>query len=301
MFSIITPTYNRAEILARCLPYFFEMTGISECEVIVVDDGSTDGTPAILEEYRKKQPDLFRFLRQDNRGPGVARNAGIKAASKDFILFLDDDVLPDKGLIAAHREFLAQGFDVSQGVLHWHPEIENDRVIKFMDRRGMQFAFDRGENADDLSYLYVYTANLALRKKDLPKQEAFDDKLAVKRYAYEDTAFAYGLKKAGAKIGLNRAAQAYHYHPMTARQVVERAYKTGYAFGVLEDEYPEIARVMNLTGKMAGAGIQQAVIGLFLKIPFLDRLAGFDLALRLRCRQAFVSGLREYGNEKSHG
>ena len=298
MFSIITPTYNRAEILARCLHVFFEMEGIAECEVIVVDDGSTDRTTVVLEEFKTKYPALFRFLQQENGGPGVARNTGIKAASKEYILFLDDDVLPDKGLLKAHQLFLSKGFDVSQGVLYWHPEIENDLVLRFMDRRGMQFAFDRIESVENLSYLYVYTANLALTKRDVLKHGAFDDKLAVKRYAYEDTAFAYSLHKSGANIGLNREARAYHYHPMTANQVVERAYKTGYGFGVLEDEYPEIARAMNLTNKMAGAGMQHTLLSLLLKFPFLENLAGFDMFLRLRCRRAFVSGLREYRNEK---
>jgi len=62
-------------------------------EIIVVDDGSTDGTPAIVQDLRSENPELIRVLRQPNSGPGSARNTGLSVASGEFIQYLDSDDL----------------------------------------------------------------------------------------------------------------------------------------------------------------------------------------------------------------
>ena len=80
MFSVIIPTHNRAPILKRMLGHLFTLDGITECEVIVVDDGSADATAAVLEEYRLKFPDLLDVLQGQHQrqigleGPQLAKN-----------------------------------------------------------------------------------------------------------------------------------------------------------------------------------------------------------------------------------
>lgn len=297
MFSIITPTYNRADILARCLPYFLEMEGIGDCQIIVVDDGSTDHTSAVVAAYQEKYPGLFLYLQQENCGPGAARNAGLKAAEKDLILFLDDDVMPDRGLISSHLAFIDRGFDLSQGILHWHPEIASERVSRYMERRGHQFDFNCVIDDTDLDFLYVYTANLAVPKKHILKYGGFDEKLAPKGYAFEDTGLAFKLKQANLRLGLNRSAQAWHYHPMTEDQLVERNHKVGYGYGVIEEKYPEIATAMKLKRQMAMPGLQMALLYPLVLWSGLEWLIGWELFLRLRCRQAFLRGLQTYRHE----
>jgi glycosyltransferase involved in cell wall biosynthesis len=272
------------------------MEGIRDCQIIVVDDGSTDHTATVAAAYEKKYSGLFGYLQQEHRGPAAARNAGLQAAEKDLILFLDDDVMPDRGLIGAHLAFIECGFDLSQGILHWHPEIASGRVLRYMERRGQQFAFNGVIDDSDLSFLYVYTANMAVPKKHILKHGGFDEKLASKGYGFEDTGLAFKLKQANLRLGLNRKAQALHFHPMTEDQLVQRNQKVGYGYGVIEDAYPKIAATMKLKCKMAMPGLQIALLYPLILWSGLKRLIGWELFLRLRCRDAFLRGLIAYRN-----
>jgi hypothetical protein len=87
-FSVIIPAHNRAALLEACLATVFAQR-FSDYEIIVVDDGSTDGTPALLAGYG----DRVRAWRQDNRGPGAARNAAIREARGRYLACLDCDDL----------------------------------------------------------------------------------------------------------------------------------------------------------------------------------------------------------------
>ena len=88
LFSVIIPTFNRANLLAATLDTVFAQR-FKNFEVIVVDDGSTDGTMEMLRHYG----DRVRVATQDNRGPGAARNLGAEAARGQYLAFLDSDDL----------------------------------------------------------------------------------------------------------------------------------------------------------------------------------------------------------------
>ena len=87
-FSVVIPTYNRAPLLARTLEFVWRQH-FRDYEVIVVDDGSSDGTQAYLQNIGNK----VRYIRQANRGPGAARNIGIQHARGDYVALLDSDDL----------------------------------------------------------------------------------------------------------------------------------------------------------------------------------------------------------------
>lgn len=298
MFSIITPTYNRAAILERALDTMLRMQGIGSCELIVVDDGSGDATPQVLEKMVRRAPGVIRPVRQENAGPGVARNTGLGLAGKERILFLDDDVFPQADLLHAHASLLDRGFDLSQGVLTWHPDLAGSWLMRFMDAHGMQFAFDRVRDDENLPYLYVYTANLAVTRKSIEAVGGFDPALAVKRYAFEDTAFAYCFQKAGRRMGLNRQAMASHYHPMTPEGLAAREYKVGYALGVLRGSYPEIARDLGLDRVSPWRDTVTRIAGVINRTPCAG-LFGKEFALRLACRESFGRGMMHY-EQQSH-
>jgi glycosyltransferase involved in cell wall biosynthesis len=88
--SVIIPTYNRSEFLGRALESIERQT-IACGEIIVVDDGSTDNTPSVVELFSKNTALDVKYLQQENRGPAAARNRGIAAAEYDFVAFLDSD------------------------------------------------------------------------------------------------------------------------------------------------------------------------------------------------------------------
>ena len=85
-FSVIIPTYNRLSLLRQTLKSVLAQQ-FADFEVIVVDDGSTDGTPELLSRYSNR----IKFWQQENQGTGAARNLGIKHASGRYAVFLDSD------------------------------------------------------------------------------------------------------------------------------------------------------------------------------------------------------------------
>jgi len=85
-FSVVVPVYNRGCLIRETLDSVFAQE-FEDYEVIVIDDGSTDKTVSVLREYK----DRITLLRQENKGPGAARNAGIKAANGEYVVFLDSD------------------------------------------------------------------------------------------------------------------------------------------------------------------------------------------------------------------
>ena len=84
--SVVIPTYNRVELLKRSIDSVINQT-IKPFEIIIVDDGSNDGTQAMV----KKKYDSLKLIKQKNKGASAARNSGIRASSGEWICFLDSD------------------------------------------------------------------------------------------------------------------------------------------------------------------------------------------------------------------
>lgn len=300
MFSLIIPTYNRAPILRRMLEHLFTLEGIAECEVIVVNDGSTDATAAVLEECRLRFPDVLRSIEISNGGPARARNHGLRAAQRDRVLFIDDDVFPREGMLQSHKRLLDAGYTGSQGLLLWHPEITITPLIRYLDSRGTQFAFDQVKDPARLSFAQVYTANFAVSKKALVDIGGFDEQFFDRTMAFgafEDTILGYALQQNGAKLGFNRDAVADHLHDMTEEAVFRREQKVGFYIGRLKARYPTIAHELGHGGRGFLNEMQVWLLGLFNKSPLLRDAFGYSFRMRLRHREAFCRGLLDFERE----
>ena len=110
-FSIIIPVYNVAQYLRECLDSVLSQT-VTDWEAICVDDGSTDGSGAILAEYAAKDK-RFKVIRQANAGVSAARNAGISNATGEYITYLDGDDVYDSAWLAEASSLITKtGADI---------------------------------------------------------------------------------------------------------------------------------------------------------------------------------------------
>ncbi len=105
--SVIIPTYNRSAMIGRAIESALSQI-LPEDEIIVVDDGSTDGTADVLGPYKGK----VIYLYQENAGPGAARNLGIRTARHDLIAFLDSDDEWQAGKLDKQRALMSARSDI---------------------------------------------------------------------------------------------------------------------------------------------------------------------------------------------
>jgi glycosyltransferase involved in cell wall biosynthesis len=299
-FSIVTPTFNRAATLQRMLQHLLQVEGIHGCELIVIDDGSTDETPAVLAAFQQQMPSLLRVITLTNGGPARARNAGVQAAKYDRILFIDDDVFPRADMFQQHWQMLDSGFDGSQGLLLWHSEIEITPLIQYIDSRGSQFAFDQITQPTDLGGEHIYTGNFAVRRELILQAGGFCESLFNRKLAFsafEDTVMGYALKNEGALLGLNRLAIADHLHHMNEQGYLRREYNVGSGVAQLQRFFPEITRNLGLEKKGRLITLQIFLLHTFNAVHGLARFLGYSASMRLRHREAFLSGYQRYLRE----
>jgi GT2 family glycosyltransferase len=300
MFSLVIPTYNRAGILKRVLSHLLLLEEIQACEIIVINDGSTDDTSQVLNHYQKLSPAMVRTITIENGGPARARNHGVKTAKNDLILFIDDDVFPRPGMLLSHFQLLELGFTGSQGILLWHEEVKITPLIRYIDSRGSQFAFDQVKDPLDLNFAHVYTGNFAVRRNAILDVGGFDERIFDKQLsvaAFEDTILGYRLSRNGAKLALNRDAIADHLHDMTEDAFFHREFKVGYAIGRVCELYPEVAQKLGWDRKDFLSKPQSQLLQLVNSSPFSRKLLGYSLSMRLRNREAFYRGFVRFKQE----
>jgi glycosyltransferase involved in cell wall biosynthesis len=302
MFSVVIPTHNRAPILRRSLNHLLGLDGIADCEVIVINDGSTDGTAEVLEEARRVAPEIVRVITLTNGGPARARNHGVRAAKNDRIMFVDDDVFPRQGMLQHHWRLLDAGYTGSQGLLLWHEEIAASKLIQYIDSRGSQFAFDQVKDPERLEFPHVYTGNFAVLRSAVLEAGGFDERFfndRLKFGAFEDTILGYRLQQDGAKLALNLEAIADHLHDMTEEHYFQREYKVGYNIGHLTERYPAIARSLGVDRKDFLVEPQLELLKRLNTSPMIGSALGYSLKMRLRHREAFYRGYLLFKRERA--
>ena len=113
--SVIVPIYNVEEYLNECLDSLYALKGISK-EVILVNDGSTDGSGKIADTYKNKYPDITVAIHQENGGLSKARNSGIAASNGEYIYFIDsDDYIDVDKFTELYKKGVASNLDIICG------------------------------------------------------------------------------------------------------------------------------------------------------------------------------------------
>lgn len=109
--SIVIPVYNVEKYLAKCLDSVI-YPGLKDYEIVVVNDGSTDSSLSVAEDYAHRHPALVRVISTENGGLGAARNVGMEAARGEFLLFLDSDDHLREGALPEIMGKLKEDFDI---------------------------------------------------------------------------------------------------------------------------------------------------------------------------------------------
>jgi glycosyltransferase involved in cell wall biosynthesis len=121
--SVVIPTYDRAALLAETVAGVRAQTRAPD-EIVIVDDGSSDGTDRLVASLGRD----LRYLRQENRGPGAARNAGAAATTGELLAFLDsDDLWQPEHLDTLHALLTGPAGEGAGAVLAWHRLFDESR------------------------------------------------------------------------------------------------------------------------------------------------------------------------------
>jgi glycosyltransferase involved in cell wall biosynthesis len=209
--TVIIPTYNRERVLAEALEgYLTQSEPQFVQELLVIDDGSTDNTEAIVRDFTARFPFPVRYLRQSNKGPASARNLGIREARSSLVLFTDSDVIPKSDLVEHHVEWHRQNADMTAamlGYVTWAPKVNATPFMRWYGEQKL-FAFRQLRNKDEADFRSFYTCNLSLKTQFLRTCGQFDEEF--KTAAFEDNELGYRLSKRGLRLHYNPAAIGYH-------------------------------------------------------------------------------------------
>jgi GT2 family glycosyltransferase len=223
-FSVVIPTYNRVGRLRHVITALERQTYPSDAyEVIIVSDGSIDGTVAYLETLRPMM--RLRWFQQANRGPAAARNAGIQRAGGEFIVFIDDDVVPEPQLLAEHAR---SHHEASQDAVVLGPMLTPAGFAMAPWVRWEQEMLMKGYRALlrgdwPVTARQFYSGNASLRRSHLLAAGGFDEGL---RRA-EDVELAYRLAGRGLAFVFNMQAVGMHFAERSFRAWLDTAYTYG--------------------------------------------------------------------------
>ena len=157
MISIIVPVYNVEEYLEECLESIRKQT-YQDIEVILINDGSTDGSQAICE-YFCQTDKRFRLINQKNQGQSVARNRGVKESIGEYIMFVDSDDVVSLGMLEQLMKYMSNGIDIvecdrTEAIQSLNEEKKEIDVKEFDSNEALYQCFHHGVSWSPVAKLY---------------------------------------------------------------------------------------------------------------------------------------------------
>jgi GT2 family glycosyltransferase/glycosyltransferase involved in cell wall biosynthesis len=220
--SVIIPTYNRCAALASCLAALEQQSLAKErFEVIVVDDGSTDGTEQLCQGLSMSFP--LVYLRQPNAGAGAARKLGSEVARGKYLLLFNDDTLAAPELLAEHLRAQHECAPKKCAVLgdfRYPTEAGKRALTSFLATRPFLFPQVNMQPGFYRESWYFIASNLSVRRAGVLEAGSFDPRFRVA----EDTELGARLEQKGYRIRYHPKALAWHDHLIfTIADLIKRA------------------------------------------------------------------------------
>ena len=203
--SVVIPTYNRKLILEKCLKALEKQkleNIIGDYEIVVVDDGSTDGTPSWIKNNTNIFPHVVLY-EQEHGGPALARNLGVMKSKYEIIIFIDSDLVVLDNFLVSHVNKLISSWEKNNKKCFTYGSVINTSNFKNPD--------DEKYKLTDVSFAYFATGNVAISRDLLLNVGLFDTSFSL--YGWEDLELGERLKQIGTKLIRCPEAVGFHWHP----------------------------------------------------------------------------------------
>ena len=238
--SVVMPTFQRRDVVAASVKALAAQEGDESFEVVVVVDGSTDGTAEALRGLELPFP--LTVLEQANEGSAAARNRGAAAARGELLLFLDDDMEADPRLVAEHVRSHRQGADVVFGHIPLHPESPSSFLSATVGTWAEERLTSLRARDGQLEITDFLTGQMSLRRDLFERLGGFDT--AFTRggtFGGADYDFGRRLVNAGYTMAFNPDAISRQRYLVTPRRYLRQWRDNGRARVMLVRRYPDQA------------------------------------------------------------
>ena len=262
-FSIVIPTYQRRETVLNTV-MALRRQAHHDFEVIVVVDGSTDGTADALRTLQV--PFDLTVLEQPNRGGAAARNAGAAAARGELLLFLDDDMEAEPEMAAEHDRSHREGADLVLGDFPVHPDspttVLSQGVGRWSGRRRELLATPGIE----VPLVELITGQMSISRSSFERLGGFDVGFTRQGlYGCEDLDFGYRARQAGLRIVFNPDAVSRQLFAVDPADFTRRTREAGRAKVELAAKHPEL--VEETAGLQFTTRRSRLILGMLARAP----------------------------------
>ena len=236
-FSIVIPTFQRREIVVRMVSALQRQQG--DFEVIVVIDGSTDGTADALRALQLPFP--LTVIEQQNGGAAQARNVAANAATGELLLFLDDDMEADPEMLVQHDLSHREGADIVFGHLPLHPDSPDNLLSRGVGRWAERRREQLAAPDTDVPVTDLNTGQMSISREDFQRLGGFDTSFTREGlYGGEDFEFGHRAHKAGLRAAFNPVAISHQFYAVDPADYTRRTRESARSHEELNAKHPEL-------------------------------------------------------------
>jgi GT2 family glycosyltransferase len=267
----------------------------SACELVVVDDGSNDGSETWLDSHASELGMVV--LHQPNAGPARARNRGVEASSGEIVLFLGDDTIPQPGWLREHLETHRMAGTIRpEAALGYtaFPPGESGPFLRWINEYGAQFGYALIDDPTDVPYNFFYTSNISLPRAFFDALGGFREDFPAA--AWEDIEFAYRATKRGMTIRYNPRARTVHHHRIRVASFCSRQRKSGRSAAIFSRLHPELGDFLGipcLGGSRSREALIRPVLRAWIAVGELVHGVAGDAVYRRLLDSHYLEGLSE--------